>query len=279
MKTLTLNELTYRLPPRKAVSHKGNYGRLLLIGGNRNMGGAIIMAAQAAVYSGAGLTTVATDGINHTALHSRLPEAMVLDWYNDDLLVSKIKNSDVILIGCGLGQEDISSHLLQTVLVNINDTQKLILDGDAITLFARNPQLPAKLKVLATPHQKEWERLSGLILPQQTEVNNQAAIKRLKLDLILKKHGTELYLADNEPQRIDVGTPAMATGGMGDTLAGMLAGFVAQFPHHYQQAVCSAVYLHSYIAQDLARTRHVILPTDIIKHIQTAMKGMIASEE
>ncbi|MDG2957843.1 NAD(P)H-hydrate dehydratase [Exercitatus varius] len=279
MKMLTFNELAHRLPPRKAISHKGDYGRLLLIGGNRNMGGAIMLAAQAAVCSGAGLTTVATDEVNHTALHCRLPEAMVLNWENNDLLISKIKGADVILIGCGLGLETISVRLLQTVLINIADHQKLILDGDAITLFARNPQSPTALKTLATPHQKEWERLSGLAPLQQTEISNQTAVKRLGIDVVLKKHGTELYLAGSEPQRINVGTPAMATGGMGDTLAGMLAGFVAQFPHHYRQAVCSAVYLHSHIAQGLAESRHVVLPTDIISRIQTEMKEMIAPEE
>ncbi|ABR74699.1 NAD(P)H-hydrate dehydratase [Actinobacillus succinogenes] len=279
MKTLTLNELSHRLPPRRLLSHKGDYGRLLLIGGNCNMGGAIMMAAQAAVCSGTGLTTVATDKVNHPALHSRLPEAMVLDWQNSDLLISKIKQADVILIGCGLGLDAMSSGLLQTVLTNIDTHQKLILDGDAITLFARNPQFPDTIKVLATPHQKEWERLSGLALAQQTENNNQTTAKRLGLDLILKKHGTELYLTGTEPRRIDVGTPAMATGGMGDTLAGMIAGFIAQFPLYYQQAVCSAVYLHSYIAQNLAQNRHVVLPTDVISHIQTEMKKMIAPKE
>lgn len=87
--------------PRPAESHKSNYGRVLLIGGNHQYGGAISMAAEAAVYSGAGLTTVATDPVNFAALHARLPEAAVLD-YNSDL-TEQISRSNVVLCGPGLG--------------------------------------------------------------------------------------------------------------------------------------------------------------------------------
>ncbi len=274
MKTLTLRQITHCLPPRTAQSHKGDYGRLLLIGGNENMGGAIIMAAKAAVCSGAGLTTVATDKTNHTALHCHLPEAMYLDWSKDDQLLEKLRQADVVLMGCGMGLSPFSERLLNTVLSNLLPQQKLILDGDAITLFARALQMPQSV-TLVTPHQQEWQRLSGLPIEQQTEADNLAQAERLQLHVVLKKHGTELYFLTREPRRIDVGTPAMATGGMGDTLAGMIAGLVAQFPHHYQNAICTAVYLHSFIAEQLAETRHVVLPTDIIACIQSEMKKRV----
>lgn len=279
MKILTLNDIAYKLPPRFMHSHKGDYGRVLLIGGNENMGGAIMMAAKAAVCSGVGLTTVATDKTNHTALHCHLPEAMVIDWADTDLLIAKIKQADVILIGCGLGLNAMSHKLLYMVLENITDGQTLILDGDAITLFAKEPRFPAGITVLATPHQQEWVRLSGLNMTQQTEENNLRAADKLNIHVIVKKYRTELYFIGTEPFQIDVGTPAMATGGMGDTLAGMLTGFIGQFPQHYQQAVCAAVYLHSYIAQQLAETRYVVLPTDIISNIQIEMKKYISAVE
>lgn len=274
MKTVTLNDIDHSLPPRDPESHKGDYGRLLLIGGNENMGGAIIMAAKAAVSSGAGLTTVATAQANHTALHCHLPEAMLLDWTNEAQLIAKLREADVVLIGCGFGLEAFSARLLRTVLENLTPQQKLILDGDAITLFAKFPQ-SLKCVTLVTPHQKEWERLSGLPIARQNEAENRVQSERLRLNAIVKKHGTEIYFLGQEALKIDVGTPAMAVGGMGDTLAGMVAGFAAQFPHHYQNAVIAAVYLHSHIAERLAKSRHVVLPTDIIALIQTEMKKRI----
>ncbi|NJH97010.1 ADP-dependent NAD(P)H-hydrate dehydratase, partial [Staphylococcus agnetis] len=92
-----------KIPKRKQETHKGDYGRILLIGGNANLGGAIILAARACVYSGAGLITVATHPTNHAALHSRCPEAMVVDINDTKKLTKMIECSDCILIGPGLG--------------------------------------------------------------------------------------------------------------------------------------------------------------------------------
>ena len=275
MKMLRYEDILHKLPKRQANSHKGDYGRVLLIGGNANMGGAIMMAAKAAVHSGAGLTTVATDASNHTALHCHLPEAMVIDWENTELLLEKLHQSDVVLIGCGLGLSEQATTLLSLVLSHLQPSQKLIIDGDAITLFAKYSQNHYEFPIWTTPHQKEGERLSGLAIDAQTPANNLHAVSQLQLNVILKKHGTTLYLLNHEPLCIDVGTPAMATGGMGDTLAGMITGLLAQYPKQSEQAVCTAVYLHSYIAEQLAKTRHVVLPTEIIGEISSYLKLVI----
>ena len=90
--------------PRALHSHKGDYGRLLLIGGTYPFGGAIIMAALAAVHSGAGLVTVATDRENIAALHAHLPEAMAFDVQDKKLLTEQVQKADVVLIGSGLAE-------------------------------------------------------------------------------------------------------------------------------------------------------------------------------
>ena len=100
------------IPKRKVLTHKGDYGRILLIGGNQNMGGSIMMAARACVYSGGGLTTVATHNTNHTALHSRCPEAMVSDINDIKRLTKLIDNADSILIGPGLGLDFQGNNVL-----------------------------------------------------------------------------------------------------------------------------------------------------------------------
>lgn len=87
---------------------------------------------------------------------------------------------------------------------------------------------------------------------------------------MLKSHRTEIYTT-NEQYRNPLGTPAMATGGMGDTLAGMITGFLAQFPDK-EAAICAAVYLHSQIGEELGKKRYVVLPTEISQQIPRFMK-------
>ena len=99
--------------PRALHSHKGDYGRLLLIGGTYPFGGAIIMAALATVHSGAGLVTVATDRENIAALHAHLPEAMAFDVQDKKLLTEQVQKADVVLIGSGLAESKLEKAARQ----------------------------------------------------------------------------------------------------------------------------------------------------------------------
>lgn len=271
MKTLTADSLKKVIAKRPENSHKGTFGRAVLIGGNEQYGGAIIMSAQAAVYAGTGLVTVVTDRKNHAPLHARIPEAMAVDWLDTELIDSVLKSADVILIGPGLGLGLISQHLLTHVLDSQKDDQWLIIDGSAITLFAENDYaLNYPEQTVFTPHQREWERLSGLSIEQQIDKENQAARLKLKASVVLKSHRTKIYTAQSVYIN-PLGTAAMATGGMGDTLAGIIAGFIAQFPAK-EEALCAAVYLHSLIGEDLSKERYVVLPTSISEQLPFYMK-------
>ncbi|MFC6179959.1 NAD(P)H-hydrate dehydratase [Lactiplantibacillus daowaiensis] len=269
MQTITTDLVKQTIIKRPADSYKGTYGRIMLIGGNQNFGGAIIMAATAATYSGAGLVTVATDPSNFTSLHAQLPEAMVMDYQNTPQLLALLKGMDVIVIGPGLGTEPGAETVLTTVLTHVTVQQRLVLDGSALTLLAANPQpLPAS-PIVVTPHQMEWQRLSGLKIADQTPAANQVAAQRLHVTAVVKAHRTTIY-AGTQAWRNPGGSPAMATGGMGDTLAGMVGGFLAQFAD-FNHAILSAVYLHSAIADDLAQTRYVVLPHQISAEIPKYM--------
>ena len=114
---------------RPLESHKGDYGRLLLIGGTYPYGGAIIMAALAAVNSGAGLVTVATDKDNIAPLHSHLPEAMAFDLEEQDRLTEQLTKSDLVLIGPGLAENQLGLDILQKVVQTVAEQQILIMDG------------------------------------------------------------------------------------------------------------------------------------------------------
>lgn len=272
MEKLTEDRLFSLIQPRPAESHKGTFGHVVIIGGNQQYGGAILMSAEAAVKTGAGLVSVVTHKTNHAALHARLPEAMVIDWQEDAVVLTALSKATVILIGPGLGEDPLAQHLLMQVINHQQKEQPLVIDGSAISLLAKFPfTLNFPDKVVFTPHQMEWQRLSGLPLSQQTTVNNQTSQKKLGATIVLKSHRTTIYTA-TEIYQNTLGTPAMATAGMGDTLAGIITGFIAQFADT-TAAVCGAVFLHSFIGEALGTERYVVLPTEISQHLPFYMKN------
>lgn len=259
--------------PRQSQSHKGSYGRVLLIGGLYPYGGAIIMAALACVNSGAGLVTVATDKENIPALHAHLPEAMAFDLAEEDRLREQMKSADLVLIGPGLGEDQLAQKAFDLILEQISAHQKLIIDGSALNLLAKKEQVNFLTNQLVlTPHQKEWERLSGLAISEQTDANNQAALRHFPKGTVLvaKSHQTKVLQGDLLGE-LRVGGPYQATGGMGDTLAGIIAGFLAQFQSGNFETVAAATYLHSAIADELAQEAYVVLPTKISAELPKVM--------
>lgn len=270
MKTLTSAILPQTIRQRPADSYKGTYGRVTLVGGNRNFGGAILMASAAAVYSGAGLVTTITDASNQGSLHARLPEAMFADITAHESVTKLVSGADVVVIGPGLGTDDAALTSLRAVLETVRPAQTLVIDGSAITLVAQEHLALPAVPTVFTPHQMEWQRLSGIPIAEQTEARNRAVVDQLHATVVLKSHRTEIYTPTGTYQN-PLGTPAQATGGMGDTLAGMVGGFLAQFDNA-DDAVLAAVYSHSAIAEELAKNQYVVLPHQIIDVLPTFMK-------
>jgi len=270
MERLNKSILAEVIRQRPAESHKGTFGRAVLVGDNQQFGGAIVMAAQACVYGGTGLTTVISDPANRSALHARVPEAMFVDWHRSDWIDSVTESADIILIGPGLGESKDNFDLLQRIVSKQKENQWLVIDGSAITLTAKYPMTFAYPdQVVFTPHQMEWQRLSGLTITEQSEDHNQQAQEKLGSLVVLKSHRTQVYgthIVENP-----LGTPAMATGGMGDTLAGIITSFLAQFQRS-EETVHAAVYLHSLIGESLAKDQYVVLPTQISEALPRFMK-------
>ena len=252
---------------RHSDSYKGDYGRLLLIGGTYPYGGAIIMAALAAVHSGAGLVTVATDRENIPALHSQLPEAMAFAVTDQELLAEQIAKAGVILLGPGLNANELGVHLVELVFERVQPHQVLILDGGAISLYTRLGLSLPPAQLVFTPHQKEWEAMSGLAIADQGEEATRQSLSQLPPASILVQKGPQTKIwqqGQADYYQLSVGGPYQATGGMGDTLAGMIAGFAGQFPQvGLYERVVVASHLHSAIAEDLSKNAYVVLPTAI----------------
>ncbi len=261
---------------RSRHSHKGDYGRLLLLGGTYPYGGAIIMSAIAAVKSGAGLVTVGTDKENIPALHSHLPEAMAFSLQDQQLLKEQLERAEVVLLGPGLRDDTFGEELVKQVFASLRQNQILIVDGGALTILARISLSFPSSQFILTPHQKEWEKLSGITIEKQNEGTTASALTSFPQGTILVEKGpaTRIWQAGQpEYYQLEVGGPYQATGGMGDTLAGMIAGFAGQFKQaSLYDRVVAATHLHSAIAQELAQEHYVVLPTEISSHLPKIMK-------
>ncbi|VSG51944.1 carbohydrate kinase [Streptococcus pneumoniae] len=276
MKVINQTLLEKVIIERSRSSHKGDYGRLLLLGGTYPYGGAIIMTALAAVKSGAGLVTVGTDRENIPALHSHLPEAMAFALQDKQLLKEQLEKAEVVLLGPGLGDNAFGEDLVKQVFAGLKQNQILIVDGGALTILARTSLSFPSSQLILAPHQKEWEKLSGITIEKQKEDTTASALTSFPKGTILVEKGpaTRVWQAgQSDYYQLQVGGPYQATGGMGDTLAGMIAGFVGQFRQaSLYERVAVATHLHSAIAQELSQENYVVLPTEISRYLPKIMK-------
>lgn len=276
MKVMNQSLLEKVIIERCRQSHKGNYGRLLLLGGTYPYGGAIIMAALAAVKSGAGLLTVGTDKDNITALHSHLPEAMAFSLDDKELLTEQLEKAEVVLLGPGLRDDAFGEELIKQVFRRLSKNQILLMDGGALTILANTKLAFPPSQCILTPHQKEWEKLSGIALDYQNPQTTVEVLDNFPKGTILVEKGpsTRVWQAGQKDYyQLQVGGPYQATGGMGDTLAGMIAGFAGQFQQaSLYERVVVATHLHSAIAQELSQQNYVVLPTEISHEIPKMMK-------
>lgn len=282
MKVINQTLLEKVIIERSRSSHKGDYGRLLLLGGTYPYGGAIIVAALAAVKSGAGLVTVGTDRENIPALHSHLPEAMAFALQDKQLLKEQLEKAEVVLLGPGLGDDASGEDLVKQVFAGLKQNQILIVDGGALTILARTSLSFPSSQLILTPHQKEWEKLSGITIEKQKEDTTASALTSFPKGTILVEKGpaTRVWQAgQSDYYQLQVGGPYQATGGMGDTLAGMIAGFVGQFRQaSLYERVAVATHLHSAIAQELSQENYVVLPTEISRYFPKIMKIICQQE-
>ena len=220
-----------RLPTRSKNAHKGNFGHVLLIGGNRGTGGAALLAAGAALRSGAGLVSLATRPEHVTAALVRHPELMVTGLDDTAALPALCDGKSVVVIGPGLGRDEWAQQCLQYAVAA---GLPLICDADALNLIAENAvTVPPEIPWIFTPHPGEASRLAGVATGEveSDRVNWAATLaKRYAAVVILKGAGTVIASPSKDDQACICvgGNPGMATGGMGDVLAGLTGALVAQ---------------------------------------------------
>ncbi|EXE63263.1 yjeF-related family protein [Acinetobacter sp. 1542444] len=250
-----LSPTTIKLPQRMAFGHKGSYGHVLVVGGHEQMGGAVIMAAEAAFHAGAGKVTVVCHRNHHQAILSRAPNIMLrdinaLDENNIKEILSLV---DAICFGMGLGRDDWAKQIYQQWFNLLNQSTRLevVLDADALWFLAKQPE-KLNTHIYATPHPGEAATLVGCSTAQ-IENDRIAAIYALQQKYagqwVLKGAGS-LILEDNL-YICTQGNAGMGTGGMGDVLAGMITSLKAQF--HKGIALHEIVTLHAQAGDQLAK--------------------------
>lgn len=267
---LNREQVAENLPKRKSDSYKGDYGHVLCIGGSFEMAGAITLSAMAALYSGAGLVTVATDSRNFSAIHTSCPELMCVDYSDFDNLKDYIQQADTVLLGPGLGRSDFIKGLVQQVIHEVADDQFLVVDADGLYHLSQSNEITLPQYTVLTPHLGEWERLTGISPNQSSLDKNKKWQEKLQATIVLKSDQTEVYTG-SQVYRNHGGNPGMAVGGMGDTLAGMISGFLKQYSD-FSQAVSSAVFIHSYIGDLIYQDNYIVLPHQVIDRIPQTLK-------
>ena len=228
------------------------------------------------------MVTVGTDRENIPALHSHLPEAMAFSLQDQQLLQEQLEKAEVVLLGPGLRDDAFGEELVKQVFAGLKKNQILIVDGGALTILARTRLSFPSGQLILTPHQKEWEKLSGITIEKQNEATAASVLTSFPQGTILVEKGpaTRIWQAgQSDYYQLQVGGPYQATGGMGDTLAGMIAGFAGQFRQvNLYERVTVATHLHSAIAQELAQEQYVVLPTEISNCLPKVMKIICQKE-
>ena len=283
------------LPIRRNYSHKGNFGKVLIIAGCKGMSGAAYLSAKAAYRTGAGLVKVLTSEANRIILQTSLPEALFSAYDEESLDVDELQQklkeelewASVIVVGPGLGLSLTAAELLENVIRKAK--VPIIVDADAMTLIAKKldqqkvNDLQERLKALTallpehtilTPHLMELSRLMGISVSEISDnLIDTARQCSYNNNLIYTIKDARTIVTQGNLRYVNVsGNHGMATGGSGDVLTGILAGLIAQGMKEYD-AACLGVYIHG-LAGDIAaeeKGTYSMMASDIVNSIEKVM--------
>jgi NAD(P)H-hydrate epimerase len=275
-------------PPRDVNSNKGKFGHVLMIGGSYGTAGAPSMSSLAAMRAGAGLVTAAVPESILDLVAGIAPELMLaplgqgpdgaVSLSNLDRLDTLMKKISVVAIGPGLSTKGDASEFARQIVART--TVPIVIDADALNAFgaSRTHLLDGTGRTMVlTPHPGEFSRLTGLTV-KEVEADRVSLARTFAtkhhVTLVLKGWRTLVAHPDGSVAVNTTGNPAMAKGGSGDILTGIVAAMLAQFPEDPAQAVEAAVYLHG-LAGDFAAhamDEHAVLATDTVAHLSDAFR-------
>lgn len=275
---LEIRNMRPHLPKRKRCTHKGDYGKVLVIGGSVGFSGAPIMAAQAALLAGAGLVYLGVPSSIYTIAAGKCLEVMPFPMDmkqapdSNRLLLDPFFQSRACILGPGFGRGPDQERFLDFFLKNYTGT--LILDADALYALSANPDRmnESEAEIILTPHDGEFERLHPGTINRKEAA--EAFAQRYNCVVVLKGPDTYAAFPSKRTMHSDLGNPGMATGGSGDVLAGLIGGFAGQFP--VEQAVALALYVHG-TSGDLAaaeKGEYSLKAGDLLRKIPEVTKAI-----
>ena len=277
------------IPLKNAQSNKGDYGKLLCIAGSREMTGAAVLSASAAVKSGAGLVTVAAPKSIISVIQSHLLESVFMPLTENylgsisltsiDTLIQNTYNSTACMVGCGLGDNVVTGSIIEELI----DKTKLplIIDADALNGIAKNKSILSNSRgnMILTPHPGEMARLCGTSVSkvQSSRINFARNFAKIH-NVIMVLKGAYTIIADptGEVNINPTGNPGMAKGGSGDVLTGIISSFVAQ-GMGLREAAVAGVFIHGMSADIAAKENSVyaMTPSDIVDSLGKAFLKII----
>lgn len=276
------------LSPRKRDAHKGDYGRVFIVGGSTGLTGAVVLSATAALRIGAGLVTVGVPAKLHDILEIKLTEAMsiplcdygdgTLDASAAERILEFSSTCDCVAIGPGLSKTESTTQVVSEVLCKLECP--CIVDADGLNCLSQDLGIlkQCKAQLILTPHPGEMSRLIGLSISQIQE--DRLSISREFAEennviLVLKGARTVVASPDGLAYINPTGTPGMATGGSGDVLTGVLAGLIAQGIDPFMAAV-TGVYMCGTAGEVAVKEKGEcgLIAGDIVRKIPSVVKGL-----
>jgi len=275
---ITPRDVQPLIAPRLSSTHKGTYGHLGVIAGSPGRSGAAVMCARGAIHTGVGLVTVMTDGETAKLVHAGAIEAMTV---SGDDISTFIEKKSAVLIGPGLADDDASYARVRDLVAAIE--LPMIIDASALNAFAsRASELnPHKRPRVITPHPGELARLLGTTTSEINDDRIGAARDAARItNCVAVLKGYQTLIADPEGQvRVNpTGNPGMASGGMGDVLAGIIGAFLARDVDPFE-AACCGVYLHG-LAGDILKEEMGdtgLAATDLAERVPLAIQRLRAT--
>lgn len=276
---IDINNFERIMPKRTENSNKGTFGKVLNIAGCRKYIGAAFLSSITPIKTGAGLVTLSTDETIIPIISSQAPEItfLPLKGHSESLeLLEALQSYDVISIGCGLGTDEETQKLVKTVF-NIENSAKWVIDADALNIISLLNLEYLPFNAVLTPHPKELSRLLKIDVEEINQNREKYAVfaaKKFNSVVLLKGHNT--VITDGNHIYINkTGNSALAKGGSGDVLTGIISGLLAQGLSPLEAAIKGA-YIHG-ITGELASkdlSEYCVLASDLINYLPKVIKQL-----
>lgn len=280
MELITKDFVKSHLPARNQNGHKGDFGKVFVLGGCVGFTGAPVFAAEAAVRTGSGLVFAGVPGNIYPIVAARCGSAMALPWPDRfEPLLERLENCDAVLIGPGLGRSEQTDALVIKLIETL--TIPVVLDADGINAVSAHMDVLEKRRgpIVLTPHEGEFARLAPSFTPGCGSIQRELAaadfVRRFDCVLVLKGPGTITAVSNGPMLRNTTGCSGMAKGGSGDILAGMILSLIGQGASPLHAAACAA-WLHGR-AGELAEqelTAYAMTPLDLLDRLPAAFKDL-----